>query len=483
MKVLFVSPWTKTLFGDERAVPGHPHIGLAYLTAVSKRAGHQVRIFDQPIENRDEGLFELIDEFHPDIVSITAFSYCYRYVCDLLQLLKTRTEVPLIIGGPHVAAVGSQVLVRTAADFAMRGEAEVAFLIFLEELGKKYPDFSRVPNLLWRTEDGEIKENENAPFITDLDSLPFPDFSEFKLHKYSYYDSHTMPLITSRGCPYNCNYCSVHLSMGHRFRVRSPENVVAELEHWYRQGFVNFEINDDCFTLDLKRAERICNLIAERGLEINYQLYNGIRADRISEALLKKMKNSGCVFISYGAESGDQGVIDMMGKGIRLEAVEKAVALTNKVGIRNSVNFMIGHIGETYEKAMKTLALARRLPTDFVNVYNTIPYPGTVLYEWIEKNGRWIYHPDYVLENIGSRDLKPVFETPEFTEEERIKALKQGFALYEKTVLRFRLGRVLGEVAFWLMRIGPLAKLGRHFALHHRWGFFIYRILSFRSRK
>jgi radical SAM superfamily enzyme YgiQ (UPF0313 family) len=235
--------------------------------------------------------------------------------------------------------------------------------------------------------------------------------------------------------------------------------------------------------LDIKRAEKICDLINEKGLKITYQLYNGIRVDRVTEKLLKKMKSSGCVFISYGCESGSQKIIQIIGKGITLSQVKRAVRLTNKVGIKNSVNFIIGHPKETYKTAMETLEFAKNLPTNFVNVYNVIPYPGTDLYNWIESSAKWIYHPDYIMENIGSRDLKPVYETPEFTEKERIEILKKGFSLYERTIFKFRFGPYFGYLAYLLSRQRSLFSAGIKFALGTKIGFKIYELITFKSRK
>jgi len=482
MKVLLILPWTKTLFGDERATPGHPHVGVAYLSAVLKKAGHKVKIFDQAIEKNDHKLKPLIKEFKPDLIGISAFSYCYRYAFELIDFIKGFTKIPLMVGGPHVSAVKIKVLEKTRADFAMKGEAEESLLVFLKELERKNPNLEKVPNLIWRGENGEIIENQNMPLIENLDSLPFPDYSEFGFSKYSYYETRTIPIITSRGCPYGCNYCSVALSMGRGFRARSPKNVVDEIKHWYEQGFVNFEINDDCFTLDIKRAMVICDLIIESGMKISYQLYNGIRVDKVTKELLEKMKLSGCIFISYGAESGSQDIINVIGKGITLDQIKRAVVLTNNVGIKNSVNFIIGHPTETYQKAMQTLEFAGRLPTNFVNVYNVIPYPGTKLFDWIEKNGQRIYHPDYVLENIGSRDPRPVFETREFSEKERIAVLKKGFALYEKTVLQFRFGRSFGKIVYILTRNRSIFNTGVRIALGTKLGFKIYSFVTSRSK-
>ncbi len=483
MKVLLVSPWMKTLYGDEKTVPGHPHLGLGYLTAVLKKNKHQVRVFDQAIENDDAKLYELIRSFKPDLIGFNAFSYCTKYVSDLSQEVRKRTKTPLILGGPHVSAVRSRVLEQMPFDYAIKGEAEASLLVFLNEMKKKKPKFDTVKGLIWRNSKGEIIENQDMAYIHDLDAIPFPDYSEFKFEKYAYFTSKTMPIITSRGCPYGCNYCSVKLSMGRGFRPRSPQNVLAEIKHWCGQGFKKFEINDDCFSLDLKRAEKICDLLIEQKLNISYDMYNGIRADRVSKILLQKMKNSGCKFISYGCESGDQNIIISMGKNLKLTEVTKAVKLTNKIGIRNSVNFIIGHSSETKKSAEKTLEFAKKLPTDFVNFYNVIPYPGTDLYNWIEKKGQWIYHPDYIMKNIGSRDLKPAFETEGFSSEERIVTLKKGFALYEKSVLNFRFGKFFGRVIYYLTRNRKIFSAALKLMLSTKLGFKLYSLITFKSRQ
>jgi len=271
--------------------------------------------------------------------------------------------------------------------------------------------------------------------------------------------------------------------MGRGFRSRSPGNVLAELRHWYKKGFYSFDINDDCFTLDLKRAERICDLIIKNKLRIRFQLYNGIRVDRITPQLLNKLKKAGCFFISYGCESGNQNVLNRIKKNITLDQVRKAIDWTNKAGIGNSVGFILGHEGETYEQAKDTLKFAESLPTNFVNFYNLVPYPGTEVYEWARKNAKFLFPPKTFLKEIGYRDNIPIFETKEFTKNQREELVEKGMILYERKILQFRLGKVLGLVIFGLMRIKVLAKIIHWFALSNRIGMKIYQILSARSKK
>lgn len=484
MKILFINPWTKSLFGDEKQVSGHPHIGLAYLIAVCKKEGYKdIKAFDQGIEKDNNKLFSLISSYKPDLIGISAFSFCYKYAKELIDEIKDKYPGLLIIaGGPHVSATKEHILKTSKADFAMKSESELSFIQFLKELEQPKQDFSRINNLIWR-KGGALIENKTEDYIKDLDNMPFPDYAAFEIERYPCYRQHLMPLITSRGCPYGCNYCSIRLSMGRNFRARSPENVVNEMRHLYdKYGVNHFEINDDCFAFDLKRAEKICDLIIDKGLNIRYELYNGIRADNVNEELLAKMKKSGCIFISYGSESGNQGIVNRIGKNLDLSKVVKAVDLTNKAGISNSVNFIIGHPGETYETAMETLKFARSLKTNFVNVYNLIPYPGTELFDWITKNAVFTLPVEEYLSRVGSRDFTPVFETKEFTKEQRIRALKKGYALYEKTILQFRLGKIIGWMVYLLCRNRVVFKIGRTLACDGKIGSYIYRLLSKKSK-
>ena len=484
MKILFIIPRGKNLFGDDplkNVTASHPHVGIAYLTAYLKKYDQQVEIFDETVEGWDEGIIESVvraGEF--DLIGITTFSYCYKFIVEMVERIRKVSTCAIVLGGPHVSAVRAKVLEEFPVEYAIKGEGERTFLELIRALGNKI-DLNIIDGLIWK-ENEKIIENKDRELIHDLDGIPFPDYEAFKLDKYSYTAAKTLPIITSRGCPYGCNYCSVRLSMGRGFRARSPENVASELEYWHQRGFNSFEFNDDCFSLDLERAEKICDLIIGKGLNITWQLYNGIRVDRISRKLLEKMKKSGCIFISYGCEAGNQQIIDNIGKAIKLEQVEAAVNLTNKIGIRNSVNFIIGHPGETYETAMQTLKFAKNIKSDFVNMYNLIPYPGTALYSWIENNGTWLHSEEYILSEIGSRNLEPAFETKEFPKEKRIKILKKAFALYEYRILIFRLGKFKGKLAYFLTRFEFLMKFGRQFALENKFGNRIYRLLSRKSR-
>lgn len=479
MKILFVVPKNKSLFGDA-GMTAHPHIGIAYLTSFLKQNNVRVAIFDEGIEGDLKKLFSLIDEFKPALIGITIFSYSYGFAYNLIKRIKEKSSISIVAGGPHVCAVKGRLLEDTGIDFAVKQEGELTLLELLQESSKQNPDYSKIKGLMWRGAD-KILENPNRNLISDLDSLPFPDYDSFGITRYVCYKQRTLPLITSRGCPYGCNYCSVRLSMGQGFRARSERSVFSEIKYFYERGWRNFDVNDDCFTLDKQRAENICDLLIENKLNIRFQLYNGIRVDTVNPRLLKKMKLAGCYLISYGCEAGSDKVLRAIKKGITLEQVRDAVRWANEAGIPNSVNFIIGHKEETYQDALDTLRFARSLPTNFVNFYNLLPYPGTESFEWARQHANFLVPPDSFLEDISYRDNQPVFETQEFTKDQRQRVISLGFNLYRKKILTFRMGRLIGNLVYWATACDGINKFASRFALNNPLGRFIYTGLSKKS--
>lgn len=468
MKVLFIIPETKSMFGTEKGIPIHPHVGIAYLVSILKANHHQFEIIDCGVENNwIAKLKASLKNFSPDIIGITGFSYAYRYLYQIIKKVKATTKIPIILGGPHVSATKNKILKDTKINFAMYGESETSLIDFLKVFSQKIPDFSKVKNLIWKDKK-KVIINPPAPLIHNLDQLPFPDYESFNLQAYPCFEEKIIPIITSRGCPYGCNYCSVRLSMGQGFRPRSPQNVINEIKYWYQKGFTNFDFNDDCFTLDIKRAEDICDLIIKNKLKIKFQLYNGIRVNNITLKLLKKLKKAGCFFIAYGCESGSQKTLDRIKKNITLKQVTDAVKLTNQAKIKQAVNFIIGHQDETYQDAQKTLSFAKSLDCNYVNFYNLVPYPGTEVYDWAIKHAHFLIPKNQYLKNVSYRDINPIFETKEFTKDQRIKIMKQGFNLYERKLYQFRFGQILGTTFYVFTRFPLFAHLSRQMVYNNK---------------
>lgn len=479
MKVLFIIPKNKFAFFGYRGVsPTFPHLGVAYLIAVLEKEGIGVKLFDDGSGETHEDLLTLIEDFKPDLIGITIFTLSRPFAYELIGLIKSKTEVPILIGGAHVSTIKRLALEETKADFAIKYEGEYPLIELVNELKGSNPDFGSVKNLIWRNGD-RIVENPDRPFLMDLDSLPFPQFDLYDIKVHPSHKEKLVPLITSRGCPFGCNFCSVKLYMGRLFRKRSAKNVFEELKYQYSKGYHQFDFNDDCFTLDKRRAEEILDLIIHSGLKMRFQFYNGLRVDTVDPHILKKLKQAGCIYISYGCESGNEDILKKIEKAITLEEVRDATRWTREAGIDCSVNFIIGHMDETYQTAMDSLNFARSLPTNFVNFYNLVPYPGTEAFTWVKDYGRFLVDTDNYLEAISYVDNKPIFETPEFGRKEREEIMRRGFSIHEYKVLRYRFGRFVGTILFCLTRNTRLKQLFARIATMNRIG---NRLAVFLSR-
>ncbi|MDD5618285.1 MAG: radical SAM protein [Candidatus Omnitrophica bacterium] len=478
MKIQFIIPKNKSLLGHKYTPPGHPHIGIAYLGAFLKQHGNEVKVYDDGLKNA-YSLKDSISDFKPDLVGVTSFSYCYDYALDCVNTVKSNFNIPVVLGGPHVSVAKGTVLKETKVDFAIIKEGEYSLLGLVDALKQKKEDFTDIKNLIWRR-NSEIIENQQMPFIENLDDLPFPDYTLFELDKYEYGspESRSTAIITSRGCPYKCTYCATLLSMGRGFRKRSAENVFAEIEQRYKEGFREFDINDDCFSLDIERANRIFDLIIKSGLKLRFKCFNGFRVDRISLDLFRKMKEAGFYFLAFGCESGNQEVLNNIKKSITLDQVRNAVKLAQESGIDCCVNFIIGHPTETYSQAMDTLRFAKSLSCNYVNFSNLIPYPGTEAYEWAEKNAHFLINRADYLRHLSTYDNKPIFETKEFTARQRLKVTKLGHEYYYKRILIWRLGRPLGLFVYFISKIPFLRRILSDFALNNKTGQRIYNFLS-----
>lgn len=481
VKVQFIIPKNKSLMGHKYTPPGHPNIGVAYLGSFLKKHNFEVAVYDDGLKN-SLSLEGSVSEFKPDLIGVTSFSYCYDYAVDCIDRIKSNFDIPVVLGGPHVSVAKGAVFNDSKLDYAVKREGEQSLLQLLVRLEKTKSDLSDIPNLIWR-KNGSIIENRDMPFISNLDEIPFPDYSLFEVEKYASTKLRSTAIITSRGCPYKCTYCSTLLSMGRNFRKRSAENVFAELKQRYDEGYREFDINDDCFSLDLERANKIFDLVINSGLDMRFKCYNGFRVDRITPDLLKKMKTAGFYFLAFGCESGNQEVLNNIKKSITLEQVRKAVKLSKDAGIDCCVNFIIGHPTETYSQAMDTLKFAKSLDCNYVNFSNLIPYPGTEAFEWAQENGTFVVDKKTYLKNFSTYDDVPIFETKEFTRKQRLKVTKLGHDYYFKRILIWRLGKAKGLIVYYFTKIPGMRRFASDFAINNKFGRFIFIFLSGRYKK
>jgi len=418
-------------------------IEIAYAAAVLEKE-HEVKIIDSANEGwnnlkeidttkyrqglKKEEITARIKQWAPDAVNINIpFSGWWKPAYEVASIVKSIDKnIITILSGLDPSARPTECLSHPNTDYVIIGEAERTIEELVKELEKgATKDLKKIRGI------GYIKNQEiiitpSRPTIQDLDSLPFP--ARHLLPMQTYFDAiKEIPLrgeisqpwatmVTSRGCPFNCVFCSIHTVMGRKWRGRSPENVVDELEQIINTYHIKqLDFSDENMTLDKKRMENICDLIVKRGLDIEWFTPNGVRADTLDQELLKKMKNSGCKKVRIAPESGVQRVVNqVIKKNLDLKKVEQAVVLCKKVGIRVGCFFVIGLIGETKEEIKQTIKFAyklRKLGAESFIFSIATPIYGTELYEQARRGG-------FLKEGFSDEALaaaEPLIETPEFT--------------------------------------------------------------------
>lgn len=455
MKLLLIIP----RYLHSSGKPIIPHPGIAQLSAVLTEQSVEHHIIDSHLYDW-ASISEKIKKINPTLIGITIYSPGYRLAYQLIEKIKSNFDILIVVGGPHVSVIRNDSLMYSLADFAVKHEGEKTLVELIDTI-RNNGDFSKIDGLIWRDKDNEIIENIDRSFLNnkELGELPFPDYNKFEIEKYLCYEEKLLPLITSRGCPYLCTYCSVKLTQGRKFRALSPKRSIDEIKQRVAEGWTTFEVHDDCFSLDLDRAKEFCDLLIKENLNIKYKFNGGIRADRTDKELLAKLSKSGCEFIAYGLESADPEVLYNIKKRINTQKVKEVLQETHKVGINTAVNFIIGLPGENYQKALETIKFAKSLKNSMINMANVIPFSGTELYEWVKSNGTFLFIPEIYLNSISFNDKVPVFETVEFPKSLRIKALKKGFRLSRKRDLQQKLGKLLGAIVMILYQFDTLRKI------------------------
>jgi radical SAM superfamily enzyme YgiQ (UPF0313 family) len=295
-------------------------------------------------------------------------------------------------GGPYPIAVQERCLegVGKSFDAVVTGEGEYTVLEIMERLGTGQ-SLDGIAGLAYR--DGEmIKKNPARPLITDLDSLPFParellgDASRYIPPPGTYRKKPVAVMITSRGCNRRCIYCfQLDKERASGIRYRSVGNVVAEIEHIIGQGYREIKFLDDTFAADYNRAMEICGEIRKRGLRFTW--FASACVNQVDKPLLQAFKDAGCWAVLFGAESGVQKNLNTIRKGTTLEQIRAAVKAAQEVGLKVSTPFMFGIPGETFEEGLETIEFAIKLNPDMANFHAITPFPGTYLYDNLEKFG------------------------------------------------------------------------------------------------
>jgi radical SAM superfamily enzyme YgiQ (UPF0313 family) len=427
MRILLISPISK-VWSSRKHIP----LGLGYLAAVLEQAGHQVRIYDAVVE--DEPLRDVLERGKFEVVGISSTTPIINEAWEAAREAKAHGAVT-ILGGPHLTLLPDESMQRPEVDLVVRGEGEDAIVEIASNLETRIANgeslqlferavWSQIAGLSFRDESGEIVHNPLHPLREDLDSIPFPAHHLFKIERYTNLQPLTdgldpkaraYTIVTSRGCPYNCIYCSKAVT-GRTWRPRSPDNVVAEWRWLVRDlGATEIGVTDDTMTLDMERAKTICRMLVAEGLNtVPWITVHGINARNTDEELLRLMKQAGCKRVGFGVESGNQCVLDSIKKQQTVDDVRRAFANAKKVGLETMGFFIFGLPTDTEETMEDTIRLALELDPELANFMIAAPFPGTEMYDIILREGHLFSH-DWA--DFAIHDEKARFEIGNLTAE------------------------------------------------------------------
>lgn len=397
MRIILASPEAK-VWSERKHIP----LGLGYLAAVLREGGHDVFIYDAAIEDVEVDYYLDLGESQNkpyDLIGITATTPLISDAWEMARLCKKR-GMYVVLGGPHLTIMPTESLEAPHyeyVDYVFKGEAEYSFLDLVNtlEAGRK-PDV--YPGIHFRHGE-EIVSSPESPMIPDLDKLPFPAHDLFKIDRYTNLqpltdglDPHarSFTILTSRGCPYKCTFCSKPVT-GDTWRARSVESVVQEWK-WLVNGLGATEIGmtDDIWNLKLPRAKELCRRLIEEGLNtVPWVTVHGMKVNHSDLELFQLMKAAGCKRVGFGVENGDEGMLrNVIKKGQTVDMVREAFANAKAANLQTMGFFIFGMPGDTEETMEKTIQLALELDPQLANFMLAAPFPGTAMYDQIVEGGQ-----------------------------------------------------------------------------------------------
>jgi radical SAM superfamily enzyme YgiQ (UPF0313 family) len=398
-----------------RADKKTPNIGIGYLASSLMEKGHHVKVIDlnfdaEHIEQR------LAETSNYDIAGIHLKSFAIPFALEVSRMVKSQY---LLWGGPHITVDGPNFLSqRTTHEIGVVGEGEqtIVELVDAIEHDKGLQD---IKGIIYKDKD-RIVVNPPRTFNADLDSLSYPnygvlDFFEGTLELY--------PLITSRGCPYSCIFCCASLVSGKKWRCREPIKVIEELEFAKsRYNSTGFVVHDDNFSLDISRAKEICRLLIEHKINMEWVCSSGLRADRLDDELAALMKAAGCTQVALGIESIHPEIFPNIKKGENLDDIKRAIVILKRHKIRVLGFFIIGLPGDNLERTKSSIELAKNLGLSVTFWGHLSPYPGTQAWNWVREDAKMIGAWEEARFTVHGQDESIVFETNDFSREDRIQA-------------------------------------------------------------
>ncbi len=436
MKILLTNPPMKEeeLFTEssKETASRIPPLGLGYLAAYLEKQGHEVRIWDGFVERGSwDKAAELAGNY--DIIGIHSITSFALRAYEFAEFLKKKLpKTPIVMGGCHVSALPLEAIEKEYIDYVVVGEGELTMDELCNTLKTRQAKMDGILGVYYRDSEGDIKFNGPRPLIENLDILPFPARHLFNWKLYKSSDArkssakNDLAILTSRGCPYNCSYCSKDVT-GHKVRNFSLQRVIAEIKHVVKEyGAEELSIWDETFTLQRDRVIEFCKSLKKENLNVTWACSS--RVDRVDEDLLKIMKEHGCTFIAYGIESGNEEILEKIGKRITKDTIRKAIKATKRAGIPIRGYFMVGLWGDTKETIMDTIKFAKELDPDIATFTMMVPLPNTLDYERASKqsNFKKEYWKFRMFPEFNFLD-EPIYVPEGMDKEELIKLHKKAY--------------------------------------------------------
>ena len=400
-------------------------ISLPMIAGALEAKGHEVKILDCIANDVDvEGLKKEILAFNPAFVLFNMSTATSSSDIEVINMMRPLTKAHFTVIGNHATSLPEEVLTASMLDSVIRREPELTVQDLADAL-EKGRRFGEVLGISFKDKNGTILHNEDRPFNEDLDDLPFAarhllDNTRYTLPVIN--EPYTL-IISSRGCPHSCIYCTAYQYYGKKLRLRSAQNVVDEMQECLEKHHIrNFTMWSDTFNQSKKFVMEVCAEIKKRGLEKKIRWMSNSRVDHVDAEVLKEMSSSGCIGISYGVESGVDEILKNMKKGATADQARVAVKLTKEAGIEVLAHIILGLPGDTPETIKQTIQYVKELDPDYAQFYCAIPFPKTELESMGKKNG-WITTEDYAKYELN----QPILNLPTLSVEQLQKARKKAY--------------------------------------------------------
>jgi len=415
----------------EKTLQVYPALGIMYLAAVLRHEGYPVEILDAHVHDLYGAEFQkAVQDAKPHIIGFTSTTVGWPNVVEAARLAKEAVpEALIVVGGPQLQIYPRESVTFPWIDLAVTGDGEETFL----ELVQRYDGGQSLDDILGTCVkvDGEVRLNPPRQWSRKLDDLPFPavDLTPWDRYHALTIEKPFFNMITTRGCPYKCSYCS-QVYAGDTIRYRSPENVLEEMEIYVKKyGAREIIMFDETFTVKKSRVMKICEGIVERKLKFGFDVRT--RVDCLDEDMMSALKEAGCKRIHFGIESGSPRILKAMNKGITVEKIRETVSKAKKAGFSTRGFFMIGYLDEDMSTYEETVRFSQTLPLDWASYSITTPLPHTGLYREAMKRG-YIdgdYWKDYTLLKKG-RDSFPHLITEHWDEGKLKNMLSKAYSRF-----------------------------------------------------